>query len=818
MQVAEQTTPRTHTRWHRNIKQVAVLGSGVMGSRIACHFANIGVQVLLLDIVPREANDKEKAKGLTTEHPAVRNRIVNESLQTAIKSNPAPLYDKAFAKRITTGNFDDDLAKVADADWIIEVVVERIDIKQQVFEKVEAHRKPGTIITSNTSGIPIGMMLKGRSEDFKQHFCGTHFFNPPRYLRLLEIIPTPETDPGLVQFLLDYGDRYLGKQTVQAKDTPAFIANRVGVFSISYIFQLMKSMDLTIEEVDKLTGPFTGKPKSGTFRLSDVIGLDTTAHVIKGIADNCPDDEQIELFQSIPTYVHQMLENKWLGDKTGQGFYKKSRDEQGNRQILSLDLETLEYRDQIKANIPSLGKVKNLSDLGKRMQVLFGAEDKGGEFIRKTHLALWSYVSHRIPEIADHLYQIDDAITAGFGWEKGPFALWDMVGLKETVDHFEPEGHSLAPWVHDMLAAGVESFYKIEGGKRHYYDLNSKSYQVIPGTEDLISLELLKGEKKIWGNADASVIDLGDGVINVEFHSKMNTIGEGVLKAIHWAIDHAEEQGLNGVVIANEGTNFSVGANVMLILMMASQQDWDELNLAIRTFQNTSMKIRTSAVPVVIAPHQMTLGGGCEFTLHADMAIMAAETYIGLVEVGVGVIPGGGGTKEMALRAADLFSQPGTLGINVIQDMLMNLATGKVATSAEEARALHILRDTDRVAINQARRIKEAKEAVLELAANGYTPTPARKEIPVLGSSALASLYAGIAGMQYGHYASAHDVKIAKKIAYVLCGGDLTREGELVSEQYLLDIEREAFLSLCGERKTMERMQHMLQTGKPLRN
>ena len=815
--IAEQTTPHTAERWHRNIQQVAVLGSGVMGSRIACHFANIGVEVLLLDIVPRELTDKEQAKGLSLEHPAVRNRIVNDSLQAAIKSNPAPLYDQAFAKRISTGNFDDDLAKIKDADWIIEVVVERLDIKQQVFEQVEQHRKPGTIITSNTSGIPIRMMTEGRSDDFKKHFCGTHFFNPPRYLRLLEIIPGPDTEPGLLNFLLDYGDRFLGKQTVLAKDTPAFIANRVGVYSISAIFKLMKEMDLTIEDVDKLTGPATGKPKSGTFRLSDVVGLDTTVHVIKGIAENCPDDEQRDLFQ-VPDYVQKLMDNHWLGDKTGQGFYQKTRDENGQRQILSLDLQTMEYRPKAKVNIPSLGKVKNLSDLGKRMQALYQADDIGGQFTRKTHLGLWAYCSNRIPAIADHLYQIDEAICAGFGWEKGPFALWDMVGLKDTLDHFEGEGLKLAPWVQEMLDAGVESFYKIEGGKRYYYDLDSKSYQVVPGTEELISLELLKGEKKIWGNADASVLDLGDGVINVEFHSKMNTIGEGVLKAIHWAIDHAEEKGLNGVVIANEGSNFSVGANVMLILMMASQGDWDELNQAVRLFQNTSMKIRTSAVPVVIAPHQMTLGGGCEFTMHSDLAVLAAETYIGLVEVGVGVIPGGGGTKEMALRASDFFSKPGGMGINVVQDMLMTLATGKVATSAEEARGYHLLRDRDRISVNQARRIKEAKEAVLELAEMGYTPTPARKDIPVLGRNALASLYAGITGMQYGHYASGHDVKVAKKLAYVLCGGDLSHEGELVSEQYLLDIEREAFLSLCGERKTMERMQHMLQTGKPLRN
>ncbi|RMG75795.1 MAG: 3-hydroxyacyl-CoA dehydrogenase/enoyl-CoA hydratase family protein [Bacteroidetes bacterium] len=817
MQVAETAQSPSTQRWHRNIRKVAVLGSGVMGSRIACHFANIGVEVLLLDIVPREVTDKEAAAGLSLDHPKVRNRIVNDALTAAIKGKPAALYHKDSAKLIRTGNFDDDFAQIKDCDLILEAVVERLDIKQQVFAKVDEYRQPGSIITTNTSGIPIHMIAEGRSEDFRRHFCGTHFFNPPRYLRLLEIIPGPDTDPGLVDFLMHYGDLFLGKQTVLAKDTPAFIANRVGIYAIAKIFQLVKEMGLTIEEVDRLTGPATGKPKSGTFRLSDLVGLDTTVHVLNGIKQNCPGDEQKDLFEA-PAYVQHMLEHKQLGDKTGKGFYFKTTDEKGQRVILSLDLETLEYRPAIKPNIPSLGLVKNTSDLGKRLRILYKAEDKGGEFVRRSSLGIWAYVSHRIPEIADKPYQIDDAIRAGFGWDKGPFETWDMVGLKETLAHFEGEGLKVAAWVHEMLEAGHETFYKTEGGVRKYYDPATQSYETVPGTESLILLDDLRGEKKVWGNSDASVIDLGDGVLNVEFHSKMNSIGEGILKAIHWAIDHAEENGLNGVVIANEGANFSVGANVMLMLMMATQGEWDELNFAVRTFQNTSMRMRTSSVPVVIAPHAMTLGGGCEFTLHADMAVASAETYIGLVEVGVGLIPGGGGTKEMALRASARYSQPGAVGVGVIQEYLMNIATAKVATSAAEARGMDILQAKDRIVLNQSRRIKEAKAAVLELAAAGYTATPARTDIPVLGRGALATLYAGIAGMQYGHYASEHDAKIARKVAYVLCGGDLHGEHNLVSEQYLLDIEREAFLSLAGEKKTMARMQHMLQTGKPLRN
>ncbi|MDW3649914.1 MAG: 3-hydroxyacyl-CoA dehydrogenase/enoyl-CoA hydratase family protein [Bacteroidia bacterium] len=817
MPVAEQAAVSNQNNQHRSIKKVAVLGSGVMGSRIACHFANIGVEVLLLDIVPRELDPKEAAKGLTLEHPAVRNRIVNSSLMGAIKGRPASLYDKASAGLIKTGNFDDDFEKIADCDWVLEAIVERLDIKQKVFARVDELRKPGTLVTSNTSGIPIHMIAEGRSEDFRKHFFGTHFFNPPRYLRLLEVIPGPDTDAGIIDFMMHYGDLFLGKKTVLCKDTPAFIANRVGIYAMAKIFQLVGEMGLTIEEVDKLTGPATGKPKTGTFRLSDLVGLDTTFHVLNGIRENCPDDEENARFNA-PDYVQKMVEKKWLGDKTRQGFYKKTKDENGKRKILSLDLNTLEYREKAKVEIPSLKAVRNSSDLGKRLRIFFEADDKGGEFTRRSSLGVWAYVSNRIPEIADDLYQIDDAIVAGFGWDKGAFESWDMVGVAKTMELFEAEGLKTAAWVQEMLDAGHDSFYKSENGVKKYYHIPSKSYKTIPGTESLILLDTLREDKVVWSNSDASVIDLGEGVLNVEFHSKMNSIGEGILLAIHKAIDLAEEQNYNGVVLANEAPNFSVGANIMLMLMMASQGQWDKLDEGVKAFQDTSMRIRTSAIPVVVAPHGMTLGGGCEFTLHSNKAVVDAETYIGLVEVGVGLIPGGGGTKEFALRAADDYSKAGAVPVDVIQQYLMSIATAKVSTSGEEARGLNILRETDQIVINKARRIAEAKEAVLAMVADGYTAPSMRMDIPVQGQNVLGTLYAGISGMQYGHYASAHDALIAKKVAFVLCGGDLSGTNNKVSEQYLLDLEREAFLSLAGTKKTQERMQYMLQNNKPLRN
>ncbi|RMG27046.1 MAG: 3-hydroxyacyl-CoA dehydrogenase/enoyl-CoA hydratase family protein, partial [Bacteroidetes bacterium] len=712
MLIAEQKTPQDLKRRKRHIRKAAVLGSGVMGSRIACHLANVGVEVLLLDIPPKELTPKEAAKGLSLEHPAVRNRIVNEHLQAAIKGRPAALFVKDSAKLIQTGNFEDDFEKIADCDWILEAVVERLDIKKIIFEKVDTYRKKGSIVASNTSGIPIRMIAEGRSEDFRKNFLGTHFFNPPRYLRLLEIIPGPDTDPELVDFMMYYGDVYLGKQTVLCKDTPAFIANRIGIYAMAKMFQLVKELGLTIEEVDKITGPATGKPKTGTFRLSDLVGLDTTVHVLNGIKANCPHDEERHLFE-VPDYVAKMVENNWLGDKTGQGFYKKTKDEKGNRLILALDLKTLEYRPQQKVDIPSLKAARNISDLGERLRHFFHAEDKAGELVRRSSLALFAYVSNRIPEIADDLYKIDDAIRAGFGWEKGPFESWDLIGIKETLPLFEQEGVKVADWVHNMLEAGHDSFYKVEGGLRKYYDIASGTYQSIPGTEALILLDNLRTNNTVWSNKECALIDLGDGVLNVEFRSKMNTLGEAVIQGINKGLDIAENEGWNGLVLANEAPDFSVGANLMLISMLAVEQEWEELDLAIRTFQNTAMRLRTSGIPVVSAPQGRTLGGGCEYSMHADLIVASAETYMGLVEVGVGLIPGGGGTKELTLRADDQYTKPGGLGVSVLQQYLMNIATAKVATSAEEARQMGFLRPQDQVVMNLNRRLKEAKEAVL---------------------------------------------------------------------------------------------------------
>ena len=636
---------------NRHIRKVAVLGSGVMGSRIACHFANIGCEVLLLDIVPNELSEIDQKKGLTKESKGFRNRIVNDALAASIKSNPSPIYRKAFASRIETGNFDDDLSKINTCDWIIEVVVERLDIKQQVFTNIEKHRKPGTLITSNTSGIPINMMLDGRSDDFKKHFCGSHFFNPPRYLQLLEIIPTPSTDPEVVSFLMDYGQRFLGKKTVLCKDTPAFIANRVGVYSIMSLFHVVSEMGLTVEEVDKLSGPIMGRPKSATFRTCDVVGLDTLVHVANGLKANCPKDEEKDLFE-LPDYISKMIENNWLGSKSKQGFYKKEKDENGKRQILALDLNTLEYKKAARVKFPTLEMAKPIEDLHQRTKMLLMGMDKAGEFYKKIFGGLFAYVSNRIPEITDDLFKIDDALKAGFGWELGPFETWDILGLDQGIKLAEKESKTIAPWIQEMKDAGFKSFYKMENGQKFYYDIASKTYLVIPGTEDLVILESLRTEKKVWGNSDTTIVDMGDGILNLEFHTKMNTIGGGVIEGINKAIDLAE-QNYKGLVVSNTGQNFSAGANVGMIFMMAIEQDFDELNFAVKAFQDTMMRVRYSNIPVIVAPHNMTLGGGCELSMHADKVVAHAELYMGLVEFGVGLIPGGGGSKEFAKRLSD---------------------------------------------------------------------------------------------------------------------------------------------------------------------
>jgi 3-hydroxyacyl-CoA dehydrogenase len=798
----------------RKIKKVAVLGSGVMGSRIACHFANIGVEVLLLDIAPKELNDAEKAKGLTLESKVVKNRIVNEALQSAIKSNPAPLYDVDFQKRITTGNFDDNMKEIGSYDWIIEVVVENLNIKKVVFENVEKYRKPGTLVTSNTSGIPIHLMAEGRSEDFQKNFCGAHFFNPPRYLKLLEIIPTPKTDPEVVKFLLHYGDLFLGKTTVLCKDTPAFIANRVGIYSIMEVLDVMGELGLNIDEVDKLTGPVIGRPKSATFRTADVVGLDTLIKVANNLYEGLPNDEAKEAFK-LKDYLKVMDEKKWYGDKSGQGFYKKSKNAEGKTEILSLDLKTMEYAPQQKVKFATLEQTKTIDDLKTRMKVLLAGQDKAGEFYRKSFAGIFRYVTNRIPEISDELYRIDDAMKAGFGWELGPFETWDAVGLEKGLKVMEELGKKPAQWVYDLIAGGNKSFYKVEDGKKKYYDIPSKSYKEIPGTEDFIILENLRGSKIVWKNSGASLYDIGDGVLNLEFHTKMNTLGGEVVEGINKAISIAEKD-FAGLVIANEAPNFSAGANLALLLMYAIDQEYDEIDFMIRTFQNTMMRARYSAIPVVVCPHGLTLGGGCELSLHADAIQAHAETYIGLVEFGVGLIPAGGGTKEMTLRVSDAYEE-GDIQLNSLKNAYMNIATAKVATSAHEARKMGYLRPQDGITINANRVITDAKTKVLELVKAGYTQPTQRRDIKVLGKSALGMFVAGAHSMVSGGYISEHDKLISEKLAYIMCGGDLSAP-TLVSEQYLLDLEREAFLSLTGQKKTLERIQSILTTGKPLRN
>lgn len=800
---------------NKHIKKVAVIGSGIMGSGIACHFANIGVEVLLLDIVPRELNDKEKAKGLTLEDKVVRNRMVNDALKAALKSKPSPIYHQNFANRITTGNLEDDITKVSKVDWIIEVVVERLDIKKQVFENLEKYRTPGTLITSNTSGIPIKFMSEGRSEDFQKHFCGTHFFNPARYLKLFEIIPGPKTDADVLSFLNGYGEKFLGKTSVVAKDTPAFIGNRIGIFSIQSLFHMVKDMDMTVEEVDKLTGPVIGRPKSATFRTVDVVGLDTLVHVANGIYDNCKDDERHDLFK-LPGFINTMMENKWLGSKTGQGFYKKSKNDKGKTEILTLDLETMDYRSKKNAKFATLELTKTIDKVVDRFAVLCGGKDKAGEFYRKSFGQLFAYVSHRIPEITDELYKIDDAMKAGFGWEHGPFQIWDAVGLDKGLEFIKAEGLEAAAWVQEMKSAGKDSFYSVKEGSTYFYDIPKKSMEKIPGQDSFIILDNIRKSKEVFKNAGVVVEDLGDGILNVEFQSKMNTIGGDVLNGLNKAIDMAEKD-FQGLVVGNQAANFSVGANIGMIFMMAVEQEYDELNMAIKYFQDTMMRMRYSSIPTISAPHGMALGGGCEISLHADKVVAAAETYMGLVEFGVGVLPGGGGSKEMALRAQDTFKK-GDVELNVLQEYFLTIGMAKVSTSAYEAFDLGLLqKGKDIVVVNKDRQIATAKAHAILMAESGYTQPAARNDIKVLGKQALGMFVVGTDSMEASHYISEHDKKIANKLAYVMAGGDLS-EPTRVSEQYLLDIEREAFLSLCTERKTLERIQHMLKTGKPLRN
>jgi 3-hydroxyacyl-CoA dehydrogenase len=801
----------------QTIERVAVLGSGVMGSRIAAHFANAGIASYLLDIVPKELKPEEKEKGLTLQSPEARNRIAREGLEEAKKSKPAAFFSPELSELVTIGNFDDHKEWITKADWIIEVVVERLDIKQQVLQMVDQLRKPGSLVTSNTSGIPISALAEGRSDDFRKHFCGTHFFNPPRYMKLLEIIPTGETLSEVVEFLARFGERVLGKGIVYCKDTPNFIANRIGVFSMLYTIKVMVDDGYTIEEVDQITGPATGKPKSATFRTADIVGLDTIVHVARNLYEAVPNDEMRGTFVILP-FIETLVKNKWLGDKTKQGFYKKTKGDNGEKAILMLDYHSMEYRPRQKAQFQSLDMGKNIENVPERIRMLAYSQDRAGKFIWKTLSAILLYSAQRVPEITDDIIHIDNAMKWGFNWELGPFETWDAIGVEESVKKIREEGKTIPPIVEKLLSSGKKSFYHSENGVRSFFDWRSGEYKAEKDMPGIIVLPSLKDRKKeIRKNSGASLIDLGDGVACLEFHSKMNAIGEDILQMTQIAIAETEKN-FEGLVIGNQGTNFSVGANLLLILMQAQDENWDELDLVVRAFQKATMSLRYSSKPVVAAPFGMTLGGGCEFSLGADRIHSSAELYVGLVEVGVGVIPAGGGTKETLVRTiegiptnseADLFP--------FVKRAFETIGLAKVSTSAMDAKSIGYMRSTDSYSMNKDRLIGDAKQVVLGMVTSGYSAPKMRTNIPVLGEPGLANLTVGIHLMKEAGYISEYDAHIGRKLAYILCGGDLTAKS-FVSEQYLLDLEREAFLSLLGEKKTQDRIKYMLEKGKPLRN
>ncbi len=794
------------------IKKVAVLGAGVMGAQIAAHVANAGIPCLLLDIVPPALTPEEEAKGLTLESPAVRNRFANAGLEGAKKARPAAFMSPELASLVSIGNFDDDLPKLKDCDWIVEAIVENLDIKRSLYERVEPHLHAAAIITSNTSGIPINSLAEGRSENFRKNFLGTHFFNPPRYLHLMEIITTPETAPEVACFIAGFFDRVLGKGVVYAKDTPGFVANRLANFSMLNGLSFMLEKGYTPEEIDALTGTLIGHAKSASFRTLDVVGLDTAYNVARNLYNSLTNDEKRESFK-VPEILDKMVERKLLGDKTKGGFYKKV-----GKDILTLDFAMLEYRPQQKADFPSVGAAKQIEDLGARLKTLAYAKDRAGEYIWHTMADAAIYAANRIPEIADNIVEIDNAMKWGFAHEMGIFEKWDAIGVEKSVAKMQAENRPIPANVAAMLAAGNTSFYKLENGAKHFYDFASSSYKPVPVPAGVTILKALKDqEKAIRKNNGASLIDLGDGVACVEFHSKMNSLGSDQMQMIAYGLKEVEKNFV-GMVVGNQGPNFSAGANIMLILMGAQEGDWDELIIGVRQFQNMTMSLRYAPKPVVVAPFGLSLGGGCELTLHSDRAVAAAETYIGLVEVGVGLLPGGGGTKEMALRASDAVADAPNLDqFEILRKNFELIAMGKVAVSAAEARHWGILRNTDRIVMNTERQIEEAKQQVLAMAREGYVAPQPRQDILVLGEAALTKFKLGMHMMKRGGYISEHDALIGTKIAEVLSGGNLTHPTR-VSEQYLLDLEREAFVSLCGTKATQERIAHMLKTGKPLRN
>ena len=796
------------------LKKVAVLGSGVMGSGIACHLANIGLEVIMLDIVPLDL------EGDKLNDPKLRNSIVDRALQNSIRSKPAPLYHKSFASRISTGNFEDDFEKISDADWIIEVVIERLEIKHQVFEKVDQFRKNNSLVTSNTSSIPIHLLSKGRSDDFKAHFCGTHFFNPPRYLRLLEVIPTSDTLEVVTNFFMEFGKVNLGKQTVLCKDTPAFIGNRIGVMSGIEMTILTKKYSFTVEEVDVLTGSLIGRPPTATFRLQDLVGLDTGDNVSRFVMDNVENDTYINKIKKLPEpkFMRFLLDNKFLGNKSGKGFYEKTKkkDANGKTIINVLNLETLEYKPAVKPRMEIIRTAKGMELLDKRLQFLVDGDSKEHQFFKDYFGALFAYSAARVPEISDQYFPIDDAMRTGYVWDYGPFEYWDLIGFEKGIALVEALGESLPKWVHDLKASGVKSFYKYENGKKQYFNIQTKKFEVLPGKEAFIILDSYRAQKSIIKNSECTVHDIGDGVLCLEFTSKSNSIGEGIGRGIDEAIRLAEEGDWKGIVIGNNAKQFSVGANLMNVGMMAMQKQFDPLDKMVNDFQQINMRIRTSKIPVVVATQGYVFGGGCEIAMHCDAGVYAAESYIGLVEVGVGLLPGGGGTKEFAVRASDDFFE-GDVQSPTLVNYFKTIATAAVSTSAYEAFDLNYLKkERDIISVNTPMNIGKAKDKVLLLSKNYIAPS-VREDIEVLGRGGMSVLYSAINEFRLGDYMSDYDVEIARKIAYVICGGDLT-SSQKVSEQYLLDIERENFMSLLGNQKTLDRIQYLLMNNKPLRN
>jgi 3-hydroxyacyl-CoA dehydrogenase len=797
----------------RRIKKVAVLGSGVMGSGIACHLANAGFEVLLLDL-PSEGNHAAKESTATG-----RSIIAEKALAAAIKSKPAPLYHASYAARITTGNFEDDMPGIADVDWIIEVVVEQLEIKRSIFESVEKYRKPGCLVTSNTSGIPIRQLAAGRSEDFSAHFCGTHFFNPARYMALFEVIPHEGTRPEVTDLWMHFGEVYLGKKAVLCKDTPAFIANRIGFYSGNKVSLLTEKYSLPIEVVDKLTGEPIGWPGTGSYRLLDLVGIDTSVKVTHGVIENCPQDEFVHQIKDrpMPASTRFLMENRFLGDKSGQGYYKKTeqRDEKGARVILALDLNTLEYKPIQKSMIPAVGIAKKVEFMDRRLRELFENDDPSCTFIKELLVGIMVYASNRIPEISRDIFSVDNAMKAGYAWTYGPFEYWDMLGIRETARIAELLGEKVPDWINHLIDKGIDRFYVSEGGKRMYYDTATSSYLVIPGTEHSIHLDNYRKNAPVYKNSEAVLHDIGDGVLCLEFTTKSNAIGEGIGQAAMEALHIAENGNWAGLVIGNNARNFSVGANLMSVGMYAMQKDFAKLEEMVHGFQQINMALRYSTIPVVTATQGYVFGGGCEVLMHTDAAVCHAESYIGLVEVGVGLIPGGGGTKEFALRASDKFFE-GDVQIPTLLDKLKVIAMASVSTSAVEAFDYgYLLHDRDHVALNLSRVLSAARQKVTELAAH-YT-APVRRDAMVLGRAGLATLYTAINEFYLGKYMTEYDQEIARKIAYVLCGGDLTAP-QKVSEQYLLDLEKEAFLQLLGNQKTLDRIQYLLMNNKPLRN